>query len=272
MTSYLINIHHASLIFTIMQIKSRLLIHIHNYANSTWPLTSPKWPLTPMNIHRFYRSITSYPLFKKSIKSVVISSLNYWSIGKKEARKKGKRVDNWEEKKENCKREGEKLEIEGGKVTKCGEDLFFFFFFFFAFHFESDENLFWVYQNGNFLPGKNISRREKNDQEKWLCPLRKICLLRPWVKGHLGVIWDHLHQMGLDMHNKGPLTLVRGPDAKRGVLKNFDPCKTWQKGAQNFWGLNGGGNIFDGLVFVSGPSYNCLWTVPNIGHCIYILY
>ena len=68
MTSYFIIIHHASLIFTIMQIKSRLLIHIHNYANSTWPLTSPKWPLTPMNIHRFYRSITSYPLFKKSIK------------------------------------------------------------------------------------------------------------------------------------------------------------------------------------------------------------
>ena len=28
--------------------------------------------------------------------------------------------------------------------------------FFFTF-----QNLFWVYQNGNFLPGKSISRREK---------------------------------------------------------------------------------------------------------------
>ena len=55
---------------------------------------------------------------------------------------------------------------------------FFFFFFFLLFTFENDENLFWVYQIGNFLPGKSISRREKN-QEKWLCPLRKICLLRP---------------------------------------------------------------------------------------------
>ena len=54
----------------------------------------------------------------------------------------------------------------------------FFFFFFLLFTFENDENLFWVYQKGNFLPGKRISRREKN-QEKWLCPLRKICLLRP---------------------------------------------------------------------------------------------
>ena len=50
---------------------------------------------------------------------------------------------------------------------------------FLLFTFENDGNLFWVYHNGNFLPGKNISRRE-NNQEKWLCPLRKICLLCPW--------------------------------------------------------------------------------------------
>ena len=31
--------------------------------------------------------------------------------------------------------------------------------------FQNEENLFWGYQNGNFLPGKIISRREKN-QEK----------------------------------------------------------------------------------------------------------
>ena len=44
MTSYLIIIHDASLIFTIMLIKPRLLIHIHNYANSTWPLTPEATP------------------------------------------------------------------------------------------------------------------------------------------------------------------------------------------------------------------------------------
>ena len=46
-------------------------------------------------------------------------------IGKKEARKKGKRGENWEEKKENCKREGWKLEMELGKVIKRGEDFLF---------------------------------------------------------------------------------------------------------------------------------------------------
>ena len=55
-----------------------------------------------------------------------------WPTGKKEARKKGKRGENWEEKKENCKREG-------GKVTKWGEDLrtFFFFFFFLLLTFQT---------------------------------------------------------------------------------------------------------------------------------------
>ena len=52
-----------------------------------------------------------------------------WPTGKKEARKKGKRGENWEEKKENCKREGGKWKLE--KVTKWGEGPFFFFFFFF---------------------------------------------------------------------------------------------------------------------------------------------
>ena len=64
------------------------------------------------------------------------------------------------------------------KSYKRGGDLFFFFFLLFTF--ENNRNLFWVYQNGNFLPGKNISCWGKN-QEKWLCPLRKICLLRPWI-------------------------------------------------------------------------------------------
>ena len=55
MTSYLIIIHNASLMFTIMQIKSRLLIHIQTIMQirpDPWP---PKWPLTPYE----YSSILS---------------------------------------------------------------------------------------------------------------------------------------------------------------------------------------------------------------------
>ena len=48
--------------------------------------------------------------------------------GKKRQGKKGKRDENWEEKKENCKREGGKLEMEVRKVIKRGEDPFFFQF------------------------------------------------------------------------------------------------------------------------------------------------
>ena len=68
-----------------------------------------------------------------------------------------------------CEREGgRRLDLEVGKAIKRGEDLFlsfFFFFFFLLFTFENDGNLFWVYQNRNFRPGKSISRRKKN-QEK----------------------------------------------------------------------------------------------------------
>ena len=68
---------------------------------------------------------------------------------------------------------------------------FFFFFFFFLFTFENDENLFWVYQNGNFLPGKSISRREKitkNDfapSEKYACYAPDLNLWK----------WDELTDM-----------------------------------------------------------------------------
>ena len=90
-----------------------------------------------------------------------------------------KRGNEKSEKGWKLRRKGGKLEMQAGKRQKKRWGPFFFFFFFLLFTFENDENLFWVYQNGNFLPGKSISRREKN-QEKWLCPLRKICLLRPW--------------------------------------------------------------------------------------------
>ena len=46
-----------------------------------------------------------------------ISAELYWE---RRGQEKGKRGENWEEKKENCKREG-------GKVTKQGEELSFFF-------------------------------------------------------------------------------------------------------------------------------------------------
>ena len=110
-------------------------------------------------------------------------SSKFWNIGSsgvtdggkflltyREKRGKEKR-ENGEEKKKNRKREGGKLKMEGGRgVTKWGEDFFFCFCFFFQNHW----NLFWVYQNGNFLPGK-----------KWLCSLWKIFLLRLWL-GQLG--------------------------------------------------------------------------------------
>ena len=57
---------------------------------------------------------------------------------KRKMEKKGRKI-NW-------KKEGGKLKMEEEKVTKWAENHW---------------NLFCVYQNGNFLPGKSISRREK---------------------------------------------------------------------------------------------------------------
>ena len=57
-----------------------------------------------------------------------------------------------------------------GKVIKRGEDLFFFMLF----TFENNRNLFWVYQNGNFLPGKSISRREKKSEKMTLSPQKNM--------------------------------------------------------------------------------------------------
>ena len=94
-----------------------------------------------------------------------------WPIGKNEARKKGERGENWEEKKENCKMEGGKLEMEVGKVIKKRWGPFFFHFL-----------KWWEFVLG--LPKWEFSNRKKHftlgkNQEKWLCPLRKICLLCP---------------------------------------------------------------------------------------------
>ena len=94
-------------------------------------------------------------------------------------KRQGKRERGWKLRRKEGKLLKGRWKIWNGskKVIKEGKDLSFFFFLLFTF--ENDGNLFWIYQNGNFLQGKSISHREKN-QEKWLCPLRKICLLRPW--------------------------------------------------------------------------------------------
>ena len=52
------------------------------------------------------------------------------------------------------------------------------FFFFLLFTFENDWNLFWVYQNGNFLPGKYISRREKI-RKSYFAPSEKYACYAP---------------------------------------------------------------------------------------------
>ena len=60
-----------------------------------------------------------------------------------------------------------------------GPFFFFFFFFFFAFTFENDENLFWGYQNRNFLPGKSISPREKKIRKNDFAPSEKFSCYAP---------------------------------------------------------------------------------------------
>ena len=89
--------------------------------------------------------------------------------GKEGARKNG-------EKKENQKVKG-RWKIENGrrKSYKMRRRLFVFLF-----TFQNHWNMFWVYQNGNFLPGKGISHRAKN-QERYLCPLWKNIPLTPLV-------------------------------------------------------------------------------------------
>ena len=75
--------------------------------------------------------------------------------GKKRERKKEKRSENWEEKNENCKR------------------VFFFFCFSLL---KTTEICFGSTKMGIFYREKAFHAVEKN-QEKWLCPHRKICLL-----------------------------------------------------------------------------------------------
>ena len=74
-------------------------------------------------------------------------------------------------KKENRKREGGKLKMERGKVTKWGENIFFSFSLF-----TTTEICFGSTKIGNFLPGKIISHREKKSGKMTLPPLKNIPL------------------------------------------------------------------------------------------------
>ena len=78
------------------------------------------------------------------------------------------------------KKKERKIEREGGKLMgesyKFGEE--FFFFFFLLFTFQNHWNLFWVYQNGKFSPGKTFhARGKKKTGNMTLPPLKNIPLM-----------------------------------------------------------------------------------------------
>ena len=88
--------------------------------------------------------------------------------------------------------------MEVGKVIKRGEDFFDFFFFFFFFFFSplktTDICFFWSNKNGNFLPGKNILRREKIRKNDF-APSEKYACYAPdqLVYSVIKIHWDNIH-------------------------------------------------------------------------------
>ena len=74
-------------------------------------------------------------------------------LGKRGARKRWKME---KKRRKIWKGRGGKLKMEGKKSTNEQRTFFFFFFFFFFV-------TFWVYQNGQFLPGKSIFHIGKSD-------------------------------------------------------------------------------------------------------------
>ena len=103
-----------------------------------------------------------------------------WLTGKREARKRKKGKIQQKRRKiekvmvENWKWNEEKLQNE--------ERTPFFLNIYFNFFFKPLKFVLGL-PNENFLPGKSISRQEKN-HDKWLCPLCKIFLLHPctWIR------------------------------------------------------------------------------------------
>ena len=95
-----------------------------------------------------------------------------WHIGKKETRKKRKRGENWEEKKENCKMEGGKFEMEVGKVLRTC--------FLFCFSLlKTTKICFGCTKMGIFYPEKTFHAGKKIWKWNDFAPSEKIYLLRP---------------------------------------------------------------------------------------------
>ena len=69
--------------------------------------------------------------------------------------------------------------MEGGYVRKLAEDFCFVLFF----TFQNDWNLFWVNKNGNFLPGKSFSHREKI-RKNGFAPSEKFSCYTPECLGN----------------------------------------------------------------------------------------
>ena len=90
--------------------------------------------------------------------------------GKKRQGKKGKWV----------KIEKKRWKIGNGSRKTSEKEVRTFFFFFFCFSLlKTTKICFGSTKMGIFYREKAFHAGKKN-QEKWLCPLRKICLLRPW--------------------------------------------------------------------------------------------
>ena len=73
-----------------------------------------------------------------------------------------------------------KIEKGRWKSYQMRKGLLFLFFFFFAFHFRKRWKFVLDTKMGIFYQEKTFHARKKN-QEKLLCPLRKICLLCPCI-------------------------------------------------------------------------------------------
>ena len=63
--------------------------------------------------------------------------------------------------------------------------------------FENDRNLFWVYQNGNFLLGKSISRREKIRKNDFAPSEKYACYAPAWVWDNLSKPWTKAGSSGV---------------------------------------------------------------------------
>ena len=125
-----------------------------------------------------------------------------WPTGKKEAREKGVKIENWlriENKRRKIVREGGKLKMESGKVTKCGKD----FFFFFACHFSKLLKFVlglpkWKFSTEKkfFMPGKKSGKMTLAPQKDfpvtppvpYLCTVHISCMcLWNYITIHFGV-------------------------------------------------------------------------------------